>query len=82
MRGSAIPLGARILALADVYDALTTRRPYKDPWPHERALEWIASESGKHFDPAVCGVFLKHSAEADEIRILNPDEEARGCRAF
>ena len=42
---------ARIVGLADVYDALTSRRSYKDAWPEEKALAWIRSESGGHFDP-------------------------------
>jgi response regulator RpfG family c-di-GMP phosphodiesterase len=75
LEGLAIPLGARILALADVYDALTTRRPYKEPWSHGRALELIQSERGKHFDPAIVDAFVRRAAEADKIRILCPDEE-------
>ena len=53
LEGEAIPLSARIVALADVFDALTARRPYKEPWPVERALEYIESEAGRHFDPAL-----------------------------
>ena len=75
LAGAAIPLGARILALADVYDALTTRRPYKAPWPHARALEHIREERGKHFDPAVVDAFARRADEADRIRRLCPDEE-------
>lgn len=51
--GTAIPLAARIVALADVFDALTSRRPYKEAWPVDRALEAIRADSGRHFDPAV-----------------------------
>ena len=51
--GEAIPLSARLMAAADVYDALISRRPYKEPMSHETALEWIRGHSGKHFDPAV-----------------------------
>ena len=51
LAGEAIPLFARIVGLADVYDALTSRRSYKDAWPEEKALAWIRSESGGHFDP-------------------------------
>ena len=53
LAGTAIPLSARIVALADVFDALTSRRPYKEAWPVDRALEVIRAESGRHFDPAV-----------------------------
>jgi HD-GYP domain-containing protein (c-di-GMP phosphodiesterase class II) len=51
LAGEAIPLSARIVALADVFDALTSRRPYKEAWPVERALEAIRADSGRHFDP-------------------------------
>lgn len=52
-KGQDIPLAARIVALADVFDALTSRRPYKEAWSVERALETIRSDSGQHFDPDV-----------------------------
>ncbi|OOZ38296.1 hypothetical protein BOW53_16015 [Solemya pervernicosa gill symbiont] len=51
--GETIPLSARIVAVADVFDALTSRRPYKDAWSVERALSVIDEESGQHFDPEV-----------------------------
>ncbi|MEY3272538.1 MAG: hypothetical protein RLZZ341_1439 [Pseudomonadota bacterium] len=51
LAGHAIPLSARIVALADVFDALTSRRPYKEAWPLERAMEAIRADSGRHFDP-------------------------------
>jgi putative two-component system response regulator len=74
LSGDAIPLSARIVALADVYDALTTRRPYKEPWPHARALELIASERGRHFDPDVVDAFMRRADEADQIRERFADE--------
>ena len=49
--GEAIPLSARLMAVADVYDALVSRRVYKDPIDHDVALEMIVADSGKHFDP-------------------------------
>ena len=57
LRGQDIPLAARIVALADVYDALTSRRIYKPPYSPEAARETILSESGKHFDPVVVEAF-------------------------
>jgi hypothetical protein len=51
--GDAIPLSARIVAVADVFDALTSRRPYKEAWSVERALAAIDADTGKHFDPDV-----------------------------
>lgn len=56
--GSAIPLSARITALADVFDALTHKRPYKEPWPIEAALEEIARLKSAQFDPQLTDVFL------------------------
>ena len=58
LEGDAIPFPARIMAVADVYDALTSKRPYKEPWPHERARDLIVNERGKHFDPVVVDVFI------------------------
>jgi len=51
LTGSQIPLSARIVAIADVLDALTSKRPYKEAWSMDKAFEYLASESGKHFDP-------------------------------
>lgn len=56
-KGQEIPLSARIVALADVFDALTSRRPYKEAWPVEKALILIDEETGKHFDPEVVKAF-------------------------
>ncbi|UBV45450.1 tetratricopeptide repeat protein (plasmid) [Deinococcus taeanensis] len=63
LRGEAIPLEGRIVAVVDVWDALTTDRAYKDAWDLERALAEIESQSGKHFDPAVVDVFLTLARE-------------------
>lgn len=68
LTGTSIPLSARILALADVYDALTTVRPYKQAWPHSEALDWIRERSGTHFDPDVVETFVARQGEADVIR--------------
>jgi len=56
-KGDEIPLSARIVALADVFDALTSRRPYKEAWTVEKAIALIDDESGKHFDPDVVKAF-------------------------
>jgi len=68
LEGQEIPLAARILALADVYDALTTVRPYKDAWTHEAARRWIREGSGRHFDPLVVGAFLQGEKQMNAIR--------------
>jgi hypothetical protein len=58
LKERAIPLSARIMAIADVYDALVSKRPYKPAFSHERAIEIIKEESGSHFDPGLVRVFL------------------------
>lgn len=57
--GENIPIYARIVALADVFDALMSQRWYKDPWPKEKVFNFIVSESGKHFDPSVVESFIQ-----------------------
>ncbi len=59
LSGNAIPLAARIMALADVYDALASKRCYKDPFPHEKIRAIILQEKGHHFDPLVVDAFLR-----------------------
>ena len=59
MHGEEIPLAARIVALADVYDALCSKRSYKEPWPEERVLDEIQKDAGRHFDPDVVQAFLQ-----------------------
>ena len=60
LKGEEIPLQGRLMALVDVYDALTNDRPYKKALPHERAVEIIQEGAGTHFDPLIVEVFLKH----------------------
>lgn len=57
-RGEEIPLAARIVAVADVFDALTTRRPYKEAWSEERALAELAAQKGHALDPRVVDAFV------------------------
>lgn len=59
LKGTQIPLTARIFAVVDVYDALTHDRPYRKAWSKEKALKYIAEESGKAFDPEVVRIFLQ-----------------------
>lgn len=68
LAADAIPLSARILALADVYDALTSERPYKPAWTHAAAVEFIARGSGSHFDPRVASAFLARAERFDRVR--------------
>ncbi|HXF83453.1 MAG TPA: HD domain-containing phosphohydrolase [bacterium] len=66
LRGEQIPLAARIFAVCDVWDALTSDRPYRSAWPRERALAYIRAQAGRHFDPAVVEAFLQLIAEMPE----------------
>jgi HD-GYP domain-containing protein (c-di-GMP phosphodiesterase class II) len=59
LKGTQIPLAARIFAVVDVWDALTSDRPYRPAWTKEKAREHILSSSGTHFDPQVVDVFMK-----------------------
>ena len=59
LAGEAIPLAARIVAVADVYDALTNPRPYRGAWPEEAVIDHIRAGAGTHFDPAVVAAFLR-----------------------
>lgn len=66
-KGREIPLSARIVALADVFDALTTRRPYKEAWSIDKALDLINEENGKHFDPIVVKAFISAMPKIQEV---------------
>ncbi|MFN3545397.1 MAG: HD-GYP domain-containing protein [Thiobacillus sp.] len=59
LAGEAIPIAGRIAALADVFDALTSARPYKTAWSVDAALDYLREQSGRHFDPALVSVFLR-----------------------
>jgi len=58
-RGREIPLSARIVALADVYDALISKRAYKEAWREEKALAYVRDQAGKQFDPELVLLFLR-----------------------
>jgi len=59
LKGREIPVAARIFAVVDVYDALTSDRPYRRAWSEQETLEYIQGEAGKHFDPEIASVFIK-----------------------
>jgi putative two-component system response regulator len=67
LSGEDIPLSARIMAIADVYDALISRRPYKEPFSHEKAVGIILDGKGKHFDPVLVDSFQVIHSEFDMI---------------
>lgn len=59
LRGEEIPLAARIVAVADVFDALTSKRPYKEPWDFVTTIEYLKAQTGRHLDPDCVNVFVK-----------------------
>jgi len=63
LKGEEIPLAARIFAVADVWDAVTSDRPYRKGWSEEKALAYIKEQSGKYFDPQIVEAFLKLSLD-------------------
>lgn len=68
LKGEGIPAVGRIVAIADVFDALTSKRPYKEAWPIEKAMAHMQNESGKHFDPALIDLFGGILPKVIEIR--------------
>lgn len=72
--GKDIPLSARIVSIADVFDALTSERPYKKAWSEERAIDLIKSEAGKHFDPELVPLFLSCLDEVRSVQKRFRDE--------
>lgn len=66
LKGEEIPLAARIFAVADVYDALTSDRPYHPAWDEEKVIRYIAEQSGKYFDPQVVEIFLSLMTQDSE----------------
>ncbi|MDC0673537.1 response regulator [Nannocystis radixulma] len=85
LRGEDIPLAGRIAAIADVFDALTSARPYKPAWPLEAALDLMRKNAGSHFDPHLTEVFLLHIDEVlairDRFADAHPDECVEAARA-
>ncbi len=86
LSGDAIPLSARIVALADVYDALTSKRVYKEAFTHEESIKIIVSERGRQFDPDVVDAFMARNKDFSAIRKKLEDREIESldmklCRA-
>lgn len=78
MKGDKIPVCGRIMAIADVYDALISKRVYKPPFSHLKALEIISSQKGKHFDPYMAQEFLDNHNAFREIALKHVEcEEER-----
>ncbi|MHA7855161.1 response regulator [Marinobacter shengliensis] len=77
LKGDAIPVSARIVALADVFDALTSERPYKKAWPIDQATDLIREQSGQHFDPELVEAFFRCLPTMLEVR--NQWQESGGA---
>ncbi|MFY8060688.1 MAG: HD-GYP domain-containing protein, partial [Arenimonas sp.] len=75
LSGDAIPVSARLMAIADVYDALISRRVYKEPYPHDRAIAILKEGRGSHFDPDVLDAFLDIESEVLGIALKYADSE-------
>lgn len=72
LAGEAIPLPARIVAVADVFDALTSKRPYKRAWSVQDAVEYLQAQQGRHFDPACVQAFL---AQLDKVLLIRQQSQ-------
>ena len=79
LAGTQIPLFARIVAIADVFDALSSRRTYKDPWPEEKVLQTIRDESGKAFDPELVQIFVERYDRIRAAWSRHPDIPHHGA---
>jgi len=77
LAGEAIPLSARIFAVADVFDALSSKRPYKEPMPFDQVMAILRKDAGSHFDPQVITVFETISAEVRQCLQDNSETAAR-----
>jgi putative two-component system response regulator len=83
LMGEEIPLAARIVAIADVYDALSTRRIYKEAAPHRECVEVLRSEAGRQFDPQLVEVFLEIGTAFENVaRQLGARQESATDRIF
>ena len=75
LKGEDIPLAARIMAVADVFDALVSKRVYKEPFPLDQAFQIIEESSGAHFDPMIVKAFLDSKDKVIEIAKKNSEDE-------
>lgn len=73
LKGEDIHLFARIVAIADVFDALLTERCYKRAWTINEVVDWFKLEQGKHFDPILCQLLLDNLDDFIEVRYMYPD---------
>jgi response regulator RpfG family c-di-GMP phosphodiesterase len=67
LHGDDIPLVARVVSVADVFDALVSERPYKNAWPIEESVEYMKDQRGKHFDPRCVDAFLADRSKIQAV---------------
>jgi len=82
LKGEHIPESARIVAIADVFDALTMKRPYKEAWPLDKAFDEIQRGTGTHFDPQLAKNFMAIKTEIIEIKSICDRKETHGTLIF
>jgi response regulator RpfG family c-di-GMP phosphodiesterase len=80
LKGTDINIRGRITGLADVFDALTTVRPYKEAWPFEQAMDWIRDNRDILFDPEIIDLFLQESERVEQILNENSDDSPEEAR--
>lgn len=68
LAGDLIPVSGRVVAIADVFDALTNKRPYKSPWPLDKTFDFMRENAGKHFDPELIEIFISLRNEITEVQ--------------
>jgi two-component system response regulator RpfG len=76
LKGEAIPLESRIVAIGDVYDALTSVRPYKQAWEPDQAFSWMREQAGRHFDPGLLQVLMRSHEQVLQIAAEFADKDA------
>lgn len=81
LAGEAIPVEARITAVADVFDALSTPRPYKPAYPVDRCLDMLEADRGTHFDPSVIDALSRRSADFERVALQEADSGSKGQAA-
>ena len=74
LKGDEIPVSGRLMAIVDVYDALISKRPYKEAFPHEKAVQMISEGRGSHFDPDIVDAFLTLEAEFRKVALTTLDD--------
>ena len=77
LKGADIPIEARIFAIVDVYDALTSDRPYREAWPEDKAIAHIQQQSGTHFDPVVVNVFLRFLQDRRSAPVVDSENDTQ-----